>query len=117
MNEFEDISLKLRQLIEEWETFLLPLPPDVISERRNEQDRTIKEIIGHMCDSASNNIHRSIHLQYQDSPLKYPNYATHGNNDRWIAIQKYQNEDWFSNKNGMPAMKNLSHWKKALLII
>jgi hypothetical protein len=33
-------------------------------------------------------------LQYQPSPFSFPNYATFGNNDRWIAIQNYQNEDW-----------------------
>jgi hypothetical protein len=47
-----------------------------------------------MIDSASNNTHRIVHLQYQPSPLRFPNYATHGNNDRWIAIQHYQEEDW-----------------------
>jgi hypothetical protein len=26
--------------------------------------------------------------------LIFPNYATFGNNDRWIAIQNYQNENW-----------------------
>jgi hypothetical protein len=35
-----------------------------------------------------------VHLQYQPSPFNFPNYATFGNNDRWIAIQDYQNEDW-----------------------
>jgi hypothetical protein len=24
----------------------------------------------------------------------FPNYATFGNNDRWIAIQNYQEENW-----------------------
>jgi len=47
-----------------------------------------------LIDSASNNIHRIVHLQYQNSPLQFPNYATEGNNDRWIAIQNYNNEDW-----------------------
>jgi hypothetical protein len=28
------------------------------------------------------------------SPLTFPNYASNGNNDRWIAIQDFQNEDW-----------------------
>jgi hypothetical protein len=62
--------------------------------KRNIQDRTIKQILGHMVDSASNNIHRIVHLQYQESPLRFPNYATNGNNDRWIAIQNYQDENW-----------------------
>jgi hypothetical protein len=47
-----------------------------------------------MVDSASNNTHRVIHLQYQPSPLIFPDYANNGNNDRWIAIQNYQSEDW-----------------------
>ena len=47
-----------------------------------------------MIDSSSNNIHRIVHLQYQPTPLIFPNYASLGNNDRWIAIQDYQDEDW-----------------------
>jgi hypothetical protein len=74
--------------------------------RRNSQNRTIKQILGHLIDSTSNNIHRVVHLQYQPSPLTFPNYASLGNNDRWIAIQDYQNEDW-------TAMIRL--WKYSLL--
>jgi uncharacterized lipoprotein len=47
-----------------------------------------------MIDSATNNTHRIVHLQYQPSPLVYPDYANRGNNDRWIAIQNYQTENW-----------------------
>ena len=94
MNEFESICRELLSLIEEWEPKLLALDNDVITERRNSQNRTIRQITGHMVDSASNNTHRIIHLQYQKSPLIFPCYATHGNNDRWIAIQNYQQEEW-----------------------
>jgi hypothetical protein len=91
---FESISQELLTRINQWEPKLLALPGKVISQRKNSQNRTIKQILGHMCDSATNNTHRVIHLQYQESPLVYPNYATLGNNDRWIAIQHYQEEDW-----------------------
>ena len=94
MNKFESISRELLSLIEEWQPKLLALGKDVITERRNSQNRTIKQITGHMADSASNNTHRVIHLQYQQSPLIFPCYASHGNNDRWIAIQNYQEKDW-----------------------
>ncbi|MHC4479197.1 MAG: DinB family protein [Planctomycetota bacterium] len=94
MNEFESINRELLQLIGEWEPKLLALREEVIAERRNRQNRTIKQIVGHMVDSASNNTHRIIHLQYQKSPCQYPDYANLGNNDRWIAIQNYQDEDW-----------------------
>ncbi len=94
MNEFKSIIQELLNLIKEWEPKLSALPDDVITERRNSQNRTIKQIVGHMVDSASNNTHRIIHLQYQQSPLIFPDYANLGNNDRWIAIQNYQDEEW-----------------------
>jgi hypothetical protein len=50
--------------------------------------------VGHMIDSASNNTHRIVHLQYGENPLIFPNYASGGNNDRWIAVQNYQEENW-----------------------
>lgn len=94
MNKFSEMNHELIKLISEWEPILTRLPEDVITERRNSQNRTIKQILGHMIDSASNNTHRIIHLQYQTSPLIFPDYANLGNNDRWIALQNYQDENW-----------------------
>jgi hypothetical protein len=95
MIETSVLSSEIFNLIEEWENKLTSLPIDTISHRRNGQNRTIKQILGHLIDSTSNNTHRVVHLQYQQCPFTFPNYATFGNNDRWIAIQNYQNEDWF----------------------
>lgn len=100
--DFSNIIDGIIQGLESWESKLTQLSEDTIMNKRNIQDRTIKQILGHMVDSASNNIHRIIHLQYQDSPLRFPNYATNGNNDRWIAIQNYQNENW---------NELIQHWK------
>jgi hypothetical protein len=94
MNEFEANNLEILHLLNEWEPKLNRLSEDIVSNRRNNQNRTIKQILGHMVDSASNNTHRIIHMQYQSSPLIYPDYANLGNNDRWIAIQNFQSEDW-----------------------
>ena len=94
MAEIERNNNELISLILEWETRLVSLSEDIISFRRNSQNRTIKQIAGHMIDSASNNTHRIVHLQYQPSPLIYPDYANCGNNDRWITIQNYQTENW-----------------------
>ena len=91
---FEPVTNGIVSLIEVWEGKLMSLPAEVITERKNIQNRTIKQILGHLIDSTSNNTHRIIHLQYQDSPVEFPNYATNGNNDRWIAIQNYQGENW-----------------------
>jgi uncharacterized damage-inducible protein DinB len=92
--DFKEISIELSAHIREWEPKLAALPEDTITNRRNIQQRSIRQILGHMVDSATNNLHRIIHMHYQDSPVSYPDYANLGNNDRWIAIQNYQEEDW-----------------------
>ena len=94
MNQFETSYQKIRELLEVWEPRLLALSEEVISNRKNIQNRSIRQILGHLFDSASNNTHRIVHLQYRENPMSFPNYATEGNNDRWIAIQDYQHEDW-----------------------
>ena len=94
MNFFESSCLAILALIERWEPVLLSLQEETISDRKNSQNRSVRQILGHLVDSASNNTHRIIHLQYRETPMAFPNYATHGNNDRWIAIQNYQHEDW-----------------------
>lgn len=96
MKEFHTIAEEMIALINEWESKLLQLNEDVISNRRNRQNRNIRQILGHLVDSASNNIHRVIHLQYQPIPLVFPDYANLGANDIWIGLQNYQEEDWQS---------------------
>lgn len=96
MNPFENSCQTILLLLEAWEPRLLSLSEEVISDRKNIQDRSIRQILGHLFDSASNNTHRIVHLQYRESPMSFPNYATMGNNDRWIAIQDYQHEDWYN---------------------
>ena len=92
--EFHQICEELNGLIADWEIKLSALPDRTVSRRKNSQNRSIRQIVGHMADSASNNTHRVIHMQYQKSPLSFPDYANLGNNDKWIAIQNFQEENW-----------------------
>lgn len=94
MAGFEEVSKEIIGLVSKWEGKLLSLPEAMITQRRNSQNRNIKQITGHLVDSASNNTHRVVHLQYRESPVEFPNYASLGNNDRWIGIQNYQAENW-----------------------
>lgn len=91
---FDNLQNELLPAIDKWENVFLSLKDEQITVPKNDQNRSIKQIVGHMIDSASNNTHRVIHLQYGEQPLNFPNYATYGNNDRWIAIQNYQEEAW-----------------------
>lgn len=45
-----------------------------------------KEILGHLIDSASNNLHRFVRGRYEDSP------AIFYDQDEWVRLQGYQAE-------------------------
>ena len=94
MELLEQISCDIVKLVDELEDILKSANKDVASTKQNSQNRTVKQIVGHLVDSASNNTHRVIHLQYQPSPLIFPDYANLGVNDKWIAIQDYYNYNW-----------------------
>jgi len=96
MNEFRANNQELLDLIDTWVPRFSVFSENDVTTRRNNQNRNIKQIVGHMVDSASNNIHRIVHLQYQSSPFSFPCYSSFGNNDRWIAIQNYESENWLN---------------------
>jgi hypothetical protein len=45
-----------------------------------------KEILGHLCDSATNNHHRFIKVQFEKQPFLITPYAQ----NNWVSIQDYQ---------------------------
>jgi hypothetical protein len=94
ITEFQQAYEELGHLISRWEKKLVVLPERTLTDRKNTQNRNIRQIVGHMVDSATNNTHRIIHMHYQESPVSFPDYANLGNNDRWIGIQNYQEENW-----------------------
>ena len=91
-SNFIHITASIAQVIEAEEKLLSSLPVEVITQRRNAQNRTIKQILGHLIDSASNNHQRMVRLQYSKDLLFFPDYTQ--DNDLWIALQDYQNADW-----------------------
>lgn len=88
---FQHIINTIEDTINAAETVLSHLPEATISINRNSQDRTIKQIMGHLIDSASNNHQRIVRLQYNEY-LIFPDYRQ--DNDLWISLQNYNNADW-----------------------
>lgn len=89
--DFSNITNRILRAVETWEPQLNQLPQDIITGRRNGQNRSIKQILGHLIDSAANNHQRMVRLQY-NKVLVFPDYQQ--DNDLWIALQDYQNADW-----------------------
>lgn len=94
MEKLKRVSEEITSLVKEWEPYLAGIDERICSNLKNSQNRTVKQIVGHLVDSASNNLHRIVHLQYRKLPLDFPDYANLGVNDKWIELQNYQNEDW-----------------------
>ena len=90
--DFTAITTGIARVIETEEGVLNSLSVEAITLRRNSQNRTIKQILGHLIDSASNNHQRMVRLQYSKDLLFFPDYRQ--DNDLWIALQDYQHTDW-----------------------
>ena len=67
------------------------LPAETIEARPDPDAWSVKEIFGHLIDSASNNHQRFIRLQITDE-LGFPDYSQ--DNSTWISIQKYGEAPW-----------------------
>jgi hypothetical protein len=65
------------------------LSGDVVEHRPGPDRWTIKEVIGHLIDSAANNHHRFVRAQFADE-LIFPKYEQ----NEWIRCQLYNEADW-----------------------
>ncbi len=103
MNRFNDIIEEIQNIILWEEPILRGLAEEIITTRFNHQNRSIKMLIGHLTDSASNNHQRMVRLQYaprcghsmpntEMGMLVFPDYTQ--DNDLWLELQDYQHEDW-----------------------
>ena len=69
--------------------WLRPLPADVVSRRPAPDRWTVKEVIGHLIDSAANNHQRFVRAQFV-AELVFPAYPQ----NEWVACQFYNDVDW-----------------------
>ena len=68
---------------------LLTIPEGKTSVKPAPDKWSLKEIVGHLVDSASNNHQRFVRLQEERS-LNLPGY----NQENWVRIQRYNSMNW-----------------------
>ena len=88
----ENLDNELNQAVDTFYKKYKDLDNEITSKRLGSDKWTLKEIIGHLIDSASNNHQRFVRLQIVDE-LIFPGYGE--DNSKWLEIQKY-NEMNFS---------------------
>jgi hypothetical protein len=106
----KEIIQRLRNIIDTYTGQLYQIPANEQEAKLNPDKWSKKEIIGHLIDSAQNNIRRFVVAQYEDSP-----HIIYAQNN-WVAAANYQSypfadliELWKSlNKHICIILENLS---------
>ena len=84
-----DYVTELREVTERAAAQLLRVPAEVAAARPAPGKWSIKEIVGHLIDSASNNHQRFVRAQWT-TDLVFPGY----DQDAWVASQRYADAPW-----------------------
>jgi len=74
----EDVSNRLK-MVSEHEAVIRP----------SSEERSKKEVVGHLIDSAANNHQRFVRAQYQEQRV-FPPYEQ----EEWVRVQKYNDASW-----------------------
>jgi hypothetical protein len=90
-NNWDRLASDIENIVNESCQQLKSLPEETIEARPNPGNWSVKEIVGHLVDSASNNHQRFVRLQVADG-LTFPDYSQ--DNDAWVSIQNYQQAPW-----------------------
>lgn len=81
-----EVVERLEYLIKKLPEEVNLIPPEQMSYKLSKR-WSKKEILGHLCDSATNNHHRFIKIQFETLPFVVVPYAQ----NRWVEVQDYQN--------------------------
>jgi hypothetical protein len=85
----DDYMRELRTVVDAAAAALLAVPDDVAARRPAPNAWSVKEVVGHLIDSAANNHQRFVRAQWQPD-LIFTGYAQ----DEWVAAQQYQQAPW-----------------------
>ena len=83
------VADKLTAIVRETALRMRALDDASVSARRDADAWSIKEIVGHLVDSAANNHQRFVRAQHSPA-LDYPKYEQ----DAWVRSQDYQSWPW-----------------------
>lgn len=80
---------RFKEIVDSFHENLLKTNDEITNIKLAEDKWSLKEIIGHLIDSASNNHQRFVRLQFGDL-VDFPAY----DGEEWIRTQKYNCMDW-----------------------
>ena len=93
-DRWDSVASSIEKTVDEAYKQFKDLEHEAIEARPEPTAWSVKEIVGHLVDSASNNLHRIVHLQISDG-LVFPDYSQ--NNNAWVSIQEYREVPTYHN--------------------
>jgi hypothetical protein len=91
LTELSEVASEIEGLIESVVKTTCDFPETLLLFRPAENSWCIKEVVGHLIDSASNNHQRMVRLQIKDQ-LVFPDYRH--DNEKWVRLQGYAQRPW-----------------------
>ncbi|MEO8512685.1 MAG: DinB family protein [Ignavibacteria bacterium] len=85
MNVLNNTINRLNFILDEAPQKIKAIPEAELSRKPAENKWSKKEIIGHLCDSAINNLSRFARAQFEEEPFKVIPYAQ----DDWVRVNHY----------------------------
>ena len=89
MSNLEGVATDLRSVLATTLPALEAIGEDASLKTRGQGSWSRKQVLGHLVDSALNNLHRFVRAQQADA-LAFPGY----DQDKWVAIGGYQDRPW-----------------------
>jgi len=86
---FESLADELTRVVDQQASELRTIDAERVGLKKKPDVWSIKEILGHLIDSASNNHQRFVRAQLANE-LTFPDYQQNG----WVASQDYQARPW-----------------------
>ena len=120
MNILNNTINRLNSLINEVPGKIKQINSDDLSYKKSPGKWSKKEILGHLCDSAINNLSRFVRAQFEEQPFELTPYAQ----DDWVRINHYNEMEtgvlldyWVSlNKQIVQIISNIPEDKLAVQI-
>ncbi len=81
----KNIALEIENTVERHAWTISAMTEEEMNLKKSPEKWSVKEIVGHLIDSAQNNIQRFVRGQYEDTPR-----ISYSQND-WVLLQDYQN--------------------------
>lgn len=97
MNVINNTINRLNSLINEVPERFNQIPADKLVFKKSPAKWSKKEILGHLCDSAVNNLSRFVRAQFEEQPFELTPYAQ----DDWVRVNHY---------NEMNTVELLNYW-------